>query len=110
MAHRSKSAARESISRRLVECNCHDQFLKSHHPFRGDIHRRTASRFHWGENRVGRTDGAELAVLGLPTPNIFTGGNNFHGFLEFNSRRGMEKTVETLVNLVSTYAGSAVAN
>jgi tripeptide aminopeptidase len=48
--------------------------------------------------------------LGLPTPNIFSGGNNFHGFLEFNSRRGMEKTVETLVNLVSTYAGSAVAN
>jgi tripeptide aminopeptidase len=52
----------------------------------------------------GGTDGAELAVLGLPAPNIFTGGNNFHGVLEFNSRRGMEKTVETLVNLVGIYA------
>jgi tripeptide aminopeptidase len=40
----------------------------------------------------------------LPCPDIFTGGQNFHGKLEFNSRRGLEKTTETLVNLVQIYA------
>jgi tripeptide aminopeptidase len=52
----------------------------------------------------GGTDGARLTFQGLPTPNIFTGGENFHGKLEFNSRRGMEKTTETLVNLVQIFA------
>ncbi|HEV7374968.1 MAG TPA: peptidase T, partial [Pyrinomonadaceae bacterium] len=52
----------------------------------------------------GGTDGANLTFRGLPTPNIFTGGHNFHGKLEFNSRRGLEKTTETLVNLVQLFA------
>lgn len=51
----------------------------------------------------GGTDGARLTFKGLPCPNIFTGGANFHGKLEFNSRRGLEKTVETLVNLVQIF-------
>ncbi len=52
----------------------------------------------------GGTDGARLTFQGLPTPNLFTGGNNFHGKLEFNSRRGLEKTTEMLVNLVQLFA------
>jgi tripeptide aminopeptidase len=52
----------------------------------------------------GGTDGSNLTFRGLPCPDIFTGGQNFHGKLEFNSRRGMEKTTETLVNLVQIYA------
>ena len=52
----------------------------------------------------GGTDGARLTFEGLPTPNLFTGGANFHGKLEFNSRRGLEKTTETLVNLVQIFA------
>jgi tripeptide aminopeptidase len=52
----------------------------------------------------GGTDGANLTFRGLPTPNLFTGGGNFHGKLEFNSRRGLEKTTETLVNLVQIFA------
>jgi tripeptide aminopeptidase len=52
----------------------------------------------------GGTDGARLTFQGLPTPNLFTGGSNFHGKLEFNSRRGLEKTTETLVNLVQLFA------
>lgn len=52
----------------------------------------------------GGTDGATLTFQGLPTPNLFTGGHNFHGKLEFNSRRGLEKTTETLVNLVQLFA------
>ncbi len=52
----------------------------------------------------GGTDGARLTFNGLPTPNLFTGGENFHGKLEFNSRRGLEKSTETLVNLVQIFA------
>jgi tripeptide aminopeptidase len=51
----------------------------------------------------GGTDGSNLTFRGLPTPDLFTGGQNFHGKLEFNSRRGLEKTTETLVNLVQVF-------
>ena len=52
----------------------------------------------------GGTDGAQLTFRGLPTPDLFNGGYNFHGKLEFNSRRGLEKTTEMLVNLVQIVA------
>ena len=52
----------------------------------------------------GGTDGSNLTFRNLPTPNLFTGGMNFHGKLEFNSRRGLEKSTETLVNLVEIWA------
>lgn len=52
----------------------------------------------------GGTDGSNLTAAGLPTPNLFTGGHNFHGKLEFNSRKGLEKSTETLVNLVQIWA------
>jgi tripeptide aminopeptidase len=52
----------------------------------------------------GGTDGARLTFRGLPTPNLFTGGENFHGKLEFNSVRGLEKSTETLVHLVQIFA------
>ncbi len=55
----------------------------------------------------GGTDGARLTARGLPTPNLFTGGHNFHGKLEFNSRKGLEKSTETLVNLVQIWAEKA---
>jgi len=52
----------------------------------------------------GGTDGSNLTFRGLPTPNLFTGGGNFHGKLEFNSREGLEKSTETLVHLVQIFA------
>jgi tripeptide aminopeptidase len=55
----------------------------------------------------GGTDGARLTFRGLPTPNLFTGGENFHGKLEFNSKRGLEKSTEMLVNLVQVFAENA---
>jgi tripeptide aminopeptidase len=55
----------------------------------------------------GGTDGSQLTFEGLPTPNLFTGGHNFHGTLEFNSRRGLEKSTETLVHLVQIFAEKA---
>ncbi|MEO8648724.1 MAG: peptidase T [Acidobacteriota bacterium] len=55
----------------------------------------------------GGTDGSNLTARGLPTPNLFTGGHNFHGKLEFNSRKGLEKSTETLVQLVQIWAEKA---
>jgi len=55
----------------------------------------------------GGTDGARLTFQGLPTPNLFTGGENFHGKLEFNSQRGLEKSTEMLIHLVQVYAEKA---
>ncbi|HTG43405.1 MAG TPA: peptidase T, partial [Verrucomicrobiae bacterium] len=52
----------------------------------------------------GGTDGARLSFLGLPCPDLFTGGHNFHGKLEFNSRKGLEKTTEMLMELVQIFA------
>jgi tripeptide aminopeptidase len=55
----------------------------------------------------GGTDGARLTFRGLPCPNLFTGGQNFHGKLEYNSRRGLEKSTETLLHLVQIFAEKA---
>ena len=52
----------------------------------------------------GGTDGSRLTAMGLPTPNIFTGGQNYHCKNEWASVYGMEKAVETVVNLVQLWA------
>ncbi|MGL4654281.1 MAG: peptidase T [Sarcina sp.] len=51
----------------------------------------------------GGTDGARLSFMGLPCPNIFAGGENFHGRHEFVAIESMEKAVETIVNIVKIY-------
>lgn len=51
----------------------------------------------------GGTDGARLCFMGLPTPNIFTGGQNFHSKREWISVQAMEKAVDTLVHLVQIW-------
>jgi tripeptide aminopeptidase len=51
----------------------------------------------------GGTDGARLSFMGLPCPNIFAGGINFHGKYEFVSLQTMEKAVEVIVNIVRLY-------
>jgi tripeptide aminopeptidase len=51
----------------------------------------------------GGTDGARLSYMGLPTPNIFAGSINFHSKKEFVPVIAMEKSVETIVNLVQIY-------
>jgi len=52
----------------------------------------------------GGTDGARLSFMGLPTPNIFTGGNNFHSRTEWIALEDMRKTSETLVHLLKLWA------
>lgn len=48
----------------------------------------------------GGTDGARLSYMGLPCPNLFTGGMNFHGKFEYCSLNTMQKAVQTILNLV----------
>lgn len=48
----------------------------------------------------GGTDGARLSYEGLPCPNLFTGGLNFHGKFEYISIQGMEKSVETILKII----------
>lgn len=52
----------------------------------------------------GGTDGARLSYMGLPTPNIFTGGFNFHGKFEAIAVEDMEKAVETIIETIKSYA------
>ena len=52
----------------------------------------------------GGTDGARLSFMGLPCPNIFTGGYNFHGIHEFISVEAMHKAVEVIVKLAEITA------
>lgn len=52
----------------------------------------------------GGTDGARLSFMGLPCPNIFTGGYNFHGIHEFISIEGMEQAVKVIVTLAQKTA------
>lgn len=48
----------------------------------------------------GGTDGSKISYLGLPTPNLFTGGENFHGQYEFITLEAMEAAVLTIVEIV----------
>lgn len=53
----------------------------------------------------GGTDGAQLSFKGLPCPNIFAGGVNFHGPYEFVSVQVMEKAVQVIINICKITAG-----
>ncbi|RLD80153.1 MAG: peptidase T, partial [Bacteroidetes bacterium] len=52
----------------------------------------------------GGTDGSRLSYMGLPTPNIFTGGHNFHGKYEYIPIQSMEKAVKVILKLIEIYA------
>lgn len=51
----------------------------------------------------GGTDGSQLSYMGLPTPNIFTGGENFHGRYEYISVNNMIKSVETIIEIAKLF-------
>ena len=52
----------------------------------------------------GGTDGANLSFKGLPCPNIFAGGLNFHGKMEFVPLESIEKASEVILNLITLFA------
>ena len=51
----------------------------------------------------GGTDGCRLSYMGLPCPNICTGGMNYHGRYEYISIQSMEKVVRLLLEIISVY-------
>ncbi len=52
----------------------------------------------------GGTDGANLSFMGLPCPNIFAGGHNFHGKLEYVPLESMEKASKVILNIIGLFA------
>ncbi len=52
----------------------------------------------------GGTDGARLSFMGLPCPNLFTGGMNFHGKFEYVSLDTMHKAMQVILNLAQLWA------
>ena len=52
----------------------------------------------------GGTDGANLSFMGLPCPNIFAGGHNFHGKMEFIPLESMEKASKVILNILRLFA------
>lgn len=55
----------------------------------------------------GGTDGANLSFMGLPCPNIFAGGINFHGKMEFVPLESMQKASQVIVNILGGFADRA---
>lgn len=92
-----------------VELEMKDQYYNMKEVFNGDkmfIVEHAAKAMEKAGIKVriqpvrGGTDGSFLSFKGLPCPNIFTGGINFHGPYEFISIENMEKAVETLINII----------
>lgn len=52
----------------------------------------------------GGTDGSRLSYMGLPTPNLFTGGHNYHGRYEYAVLESMEKAVKVIVKIAERFA------
>jgi tripeptide aminopeptidase len=110
---RSLAARAESrVPGLKVTVDVHDQYRNMDEVLRDHPHlieyameaARRAGLTPFTEAIRGGTDGARLTFRGLPCPNLFTGGHNFHSKQEFNSRRGLEKTAETLLHLVQIVA------
>ncbi|HDX9580426.1 TPA: peptidase T [Bacillus pseudomycoides] len=55
----------------------------------------------------GGTDGSQLSYMGLPTPNIFTGGENYHGKFEYVSVDNMEKAVQVIIEIARLFEEKA---
>ena len=51
----------------------------------------------------GGTDGARLSYMGLPCPNIFAGGHNFHGKMEYVPLESIVKAIEVILKIVELY-------
>ncbi|MCK5152806.1 MAG: peptidase T, partial [Spirochaetales bacterium] len=52
----------------------------------------------------GGTDGSRLSEMGIPTPNIYTGGHNYHSRYEWASVNTMVKASETIINLIQLWS------
>ena len=57
----------------------------------------------------GGTDGSQLSYMGLPTPNIFTGGENYHGKFEYVSVDNMIKATQVIIEVIKRFEAQATA-
>jgi tripeptide aminopeptidase len=48
----------------------------------------------------GGTDGSKISFMGLPTPNLFAGGENMHGRFEYVSEQVMERAVDVVLQII----------
>jgi len=55
----------------------------------------------------GGTDGSRLSFMGLPTPNLFAGGHNFHAYTEYVAIQDMEESVKNIVTLIQVWEENA---
>jgi tripeptide aminopeptidase len=55
----------------------------------------------------GGTDGSQLSYMGLPTPNIFTGGENYHGKYEYISVDNMVKATQVVIEVIKLFEAEA---
>ncbi|MNG38806.1 Peptidase T [compost metagenome] len=55
----------------------------------------------------GGTDGSQLSYMGLPTPNIFTGGENYHGKYEYVSVDNMIRATNVIIEIVKLFEENA---
>ena len=55
----------------------------------------------------GGTDGSRLSFMGLPTPNLFAGGHNFHAYTEYVAIQDMEASVKNIVTLIQVWEQNA---
>jgi tripeptide aminopeptidase len=80
------------------------------HPFVMDVVKEAVSRTGL-EPKLhairGGTDGARLTELGVPTPNIFAGGHNFHGRYEWIAKGALARATETILHLVDLWQEQA---
>ncbi|MEB6322168.1 peptidase T [Staphylococcus xylosus] len=98
-----------------IEIEINDQYYNmgekiSANPHVIDIPKRVFAKLNIPANTApirGGTDGSQLSYMGLPTPNIFTGCDNFHGPFEYASINVMEKAIKVIIGIteevVQTY-------
>lgn len=97
---------------KLISCEMKDQYYNMREkieevPFMIDIAKNAMIQADVMPKVVpirGGTDGARLSFMGLPCPNIFTGGHNFHGKYEYVVLESMEKASQTILNIIALYA------
>ena len=97
-------AAKIELETKVQYRNMNDSLEKQPHglDYLWEAATRSGVKPYWKPIRGG-TDGSRLTEMGLPTPNIFTGGQNFHSRTEWVSINALEKTVETIINLVGVW-------
>lgn len=96
----------------IISCEIKDQYYNmreqvENHMFIVDIAKEAIQKA--GVNPMvvpirGGTDGARLSYMGLPCPNIFAGGHNFHGRYEFVILESIEKASQVILNIIQAYA------